>query len=188
MSDELATIAMFWSPVEANLAKGRLEAAGITAFLQGEEAVAMNWLLSNALGGIKLQVAAQDLERAQACLAEVRSTASETPDEAAVQAETEPGSTGREPGPAAPADEEAEPAPTVREQNADRAWRGAVFGLVFLPLQLYVFYLLVKVYVSEDVLRDEHRRRAWLACGINLPLMVGFCVLVRALLSVSFGR
>ena len=43
MSDDVSTIATFWSPGEANIAKGQLDAAGIPSFLLGEEAVAMSW-------------------------------------------------------------------------------------------------------------------------------------------------
>ena len=70
MSDRLATVATFRSPVEANLARNRLEAAGIEAFLADEETVGMVWHLTNALGGIKLQVGDRDVEEALAILAE----------------------------------------------------------------------------------------------------------------------
>ena len=75
MSDRLATVATFGCPVEANLARNRLEAAGIKAFLADEETVGMVWHLTNALGGIKLQVGDRDAEEALAILAE-----SEAPD------------------------------------------------------------------------------------------------------------
>ena len=41
MSDRLATVATFGCPVEANLARNRLEVAGIKAFLADEETVGM---------------------------------------------------------------------------------------------------------------------------------------------------
>jgi hypothetical protein len=69
MSDGLATVATFGSPVEANLARNQLEAAGIKAFLADEETVGMVWPLTNALGGIQLQVGDRDAKEALAILA-----------------------------------------------------------------------------------------------------------------------
>lgn len=183
MSDELETIVTFWSPMEANLAKGQLEAAGIRSFLSGEEAAAMTWLLTNAMGGIKLQVAARDADRAHACLAEAELATAQDLDEAAVRNEAEFTDPDQAPDSADSGDEDAGPALTVREQNAERAWRGSVLGLLFLPLQFYVFYLLVKVYLSEDELRREHRRHACFAAAINLPLMVAAGLVLRTMLS-----
>ena len=83
------------------------------------------------------------------------------------------------------ADEDQSESPrSVREENASRAWRGAVLGLLCWPLQLYVFWLLLQVYVSEEPLRPPARRQAWAAAAINLPLMLVFCLVPRALLAV----
>jgi hypothetical protein len=49
---------------EALLAKGFLESAGIESFLMDEITVRMDWLWSNALGGIKFCVRAEDDEDA----------------------------------------------------------------------------------------------------------------------------
>src|SRR5260370_17361888 len=78
MSDTLVTVGTFWSPVEANLARNRLEAAGMQAFLVSEESVSMAWHLTNAFGGVKLQVGDGDAEEAQAILAECNSSGSPT--------------------------------------------------------------------------------------------------------------
>ena len=56
MADEIVTIASFSTPIEANLAKMKLESAGIIVFVADEYTIGMNWLYSNALGGVKLQV------------------------------------------------------------------------------------------------------------------------------------
>ena len=166
MSDEFLTVATFDSPIDANLAKNRLEAAGIRAFLADEETVAMTWQFANAVGAIKLQVAARDFNRALDLLAE-RSPGAGPPAEAAagLAAEDPDVEQGLVAGTAE--EDEPEPARSAREENAYRAWRGAVFGLLFWPLQLYVFWLLLKVYVSDEPLRPEHRWRAWVAAAIN---------------------
>jgi hypothetical protein len=175
MSDNFLTIATFWNSDEANLARNRLEAAGIGAFLMGEEAVAMAWLLTNAVSGIKLQVAECDAERAQACLAEDASVAEMPWGGEAVTAET----FGTEAQPVTAPPEEEEPVKTNRDLNADRAWRGAALGLIFWPLHLYVFYLLLKVYISTEPLHSNQRRHGWMAAAINLPLMFVFCLVFR---------
>ena len=53
---ELKTIASFSFAHEAHLAKSKLEASSIPAFIKDEHTITMNWLYSNALGGVKLQV------------------------------------------------------------------------------------------------------------------------------------
>ena len=60
----LVTVATFPNAMEANFAKGCLEAAGIPAFLADEQMVGMNWHMSILLGGVKLQVCADDAEEA----------------------------------------------------------------------------------------------------------------------------
>lgn len=56
MPDRLVTIASYSTPYEASLARGELEAFDIDANLADENAVRINWLWSNALGGVKVQV------------------------------------------------------------------------------------------------------------------------------------
>ena len=66
----LVTIQHFRDIPEALLAKGKLESAGIDCVLADGNLVRMDWLLSNAIGGIRLQVPKHDLESAQAVLEE----------------------------------------------------------------------------------------------------------------------
>lgn len=64
MTESLVTVATFPTAMEANLAKGCLEAAGIPAFLADEQMVGMNWHMAILLGGVKLQVGPDDAEEA----------------------------------------------------------------------------------------------------------------------------
>jgi tetratricopeptide (TPR) repeat protein len=64
----LVTIATFSYPTEAYIPKTKLESAGIWAFIADEYLVMMNWLYSNAIGGVKLQVREADVERALSVL------------------------------------------------------------------------------------------------------------------------
>ena len=60
----MKTIASFSQPVEAHMLRSRLEVEGITAYLRDENMIALDWLYSNALGGVKVDVADEDYERA----------------------------------------------------------------------------------------------------------------------------
>ena len=66
----LTTIASFSFPHEAQLAKTSLDAAGIPAFIADENTINMQWLYSNALGGVKLQVPFQFAEKATEILSQ----------------------------------------------------------------------------------------------------------------------
>jgi hypothetical protein len=65
--EELVTIAKFLEPVNAQLAKGVLESAGITSFLQGENA---NSMLAFAFRA-RLQVERRDEAAARELLADL---------------------------------------------------------------------------------------------------------------------
>lgn len=65
MFSEFVTVASFSRPVEAHLAKTKLESEGIPCFVTDEHLVQVNWLYSNAIGGVKLKVPSPYLQRAR---------------------------------------------------------------------------------------------------------------------------
>lgn len=65
MSQKLITIAQYRDLPSAGLAKSRLESEGIECFLDNEFTIGVNWLYSNALGGVKLKVFESDAEEAK---------------------------------------------------------------------------------------------------------------------------
>jgi Putative prokaryotic signal transducing protein len=67
---ELVTIRQFRDLPEALLAKGSLESAGIECFLADENLVRLDWFISNFIGGIKLNVRADDEANARKILDE----------------------------------------------------------------------------------------------------------------------
>ncbi|MEX0606231.1 MAG: DUF2007 domain-containing protein [Marinobacter sp.] len=67
------TLGRYSMPLEAHLDRSRLESEGIDAFVADEHTVNMQWMLSNAIGGVRLQVQEDDLYRARRILAEDRS-------------------------------------------------------------------------------------------------------------------
>jgi rubredoxin len=66
----MITLAQFSKPEEAHLLRLRLEAGGVPAFVQDENLVQLNWLYSNAIGGVRVQVFEADLDAAKEILAE----------------------------------------------------------------------------------------------------------------------
>lgn len=62
----LVTIASFTEPLEAEMAKLRLESAGIEVFLSGENAR----IMEPGLGPLEMQVSAEDEADARAILAD----------------------------------------------------------------------------------------------------------------------
>jgi hypothetical protein len=193
-SSDLVTVATFDDSVSASLVMNRLKHVGLPAVLSHENVVTWFWYLSNAFGGIGVQVNSKDAEAAR-CLIEQHerltaadAAAAEAGSEAETEAEKMIGddvvdlsTSNAEAEPVAvntpetdqkPLDDE--PLPTERERNADRAARGAVLGLMFLPLQLYVLCLLLfRVFTSEENLDDRHVHRTIAAGVINFVVLVG---------------
>jgi hypothetical protein len=57
--------------LEAQLARGLLDSAGIESFLFDDNMVRMDWFNANALGGVKLRVDTHNVEAANRVLQEV---------------------------------------------------------------------------------------------------------------------
>jgi hypothetical protein len=72
-ANRFVTVATFQYPIEAHLAKSKLESEGIEACIADENIVAINWLYSNAVGGVKLQVRESDAKKARNFLLPVAS-------------------------------------------------------------------------------------------------------------------
>ena len=65
------SVGWFLNPIEAQIAKGKLESEGIPAFLDTANHSTTNWPITLALGGIRLQVPPSAAQRAAEILAEV---------------------------------------------------------------------------------------------------------------------
>ena len=86
------TVATFWTPVDAQMARLRLEGEGIRVVVLDENLIATDWLFANAVGGIKLMVPGPAAALARALL--VRHAAA-----AAGPSEGQPVPAGRAPCP-----------------------------------------------------------------------------------------
>ena len=72
MNQEFYTLGAFEFAAETLIIQGKLESEGIPVFLVDENTVNSDPLISNAIGGIKLQVYTKDKEQALAIYDEIR--------------------------------------------------------------------------------------------------------------------
>lgn len=166
MAGKLVTVATFDMPTEAHLAKGLLEANGLAAFLADELTVGVAWHLSNAVCGIKLQVAENDAERAAGILS-AREDSYVNEDELADLPEVE--------------ESEAEPPLSTADKTVDRAVRAALLALIlfpFFPLYFYSLWQLGRLAFSGQKISPNKRRRIRLAVLLNLPMLAILGVVV----------
>ena len=167
MAGKMVTVATFDMPTEAHLAKGLLEANGLAAFLADELTVGVAWHLSNAIGGIKLQVAESDVELATGILAAREDASIEAEGMLADLPEVE--------------ESEAEPPLSTADKTVDRAVRAALLALIlfpFFPLYFYSLWLLGRLAFSGQKISPNKRRRMRLAVLLNLPMLVLLGVVV----------
>ncbi len=69
MKLKMKTIAAYRDTYEAYLVKGQLEGEGIPAIVADENLVSINWMYSYAIGGVKVKVPENVIDRAQEILA-----------------------------------------------------------------------------------------------------------------------
>ncbi len=190
----LFLVATYDEVYKAELAKTALEEEDIFAVVQDRELVAMDWLISNAVGGAKLKVRMEDAERACRILREkmssgtflaesisddelTRQALAEQPEEAIVpstretvlEPDLEPGSTY-------------EAASAIREEYARRFLRMATFSIAFAPLWIVAVYLGLNAIFSPGRLSAEGHNR--ITYGIIASC---FSAAVVLLILLSFG-
>ena len=64
----MKVIASYTKPEEAHLIASLLEGSGIPVHVRDDNTVNANWMYSNAIGGVKVEVAECDVEKAQEVL------------------------------------------------------------------------------------------------------------------------
>jgi hypothetical protein len=158
MSEVRVTIATFQHAVDAAKARARLQQAGIKSFVAGQPTLGA--AQEPPAGIFGLQVAALDAPEALHLLDDLMGAGSRP--------------SFKEPLARDPAEE----APlSARSQAARRAFRAAVIGLLFAPVELYASWLLLKVVCSREQLDARPRRQAVIAACLNLGLY-GVIVLI----------
>ena len=66
--DKIIVFSSFYNPIEANIIKTRLLDAGVQCFLSDENAITVNPLYNQALGGVKLHIFEKDSDLATSIL------------------------------------------------------------------------------------------------------------------------
>jgi TPR repeat protein len=182
-------VAVFTGLSEAEMARSVLEAEGLEAVLQGSQLVGMAWHLSNAVGGVRLAVPAEQAERARLLLGastagsvepepeppEVAPASGEAPrkEEAAAQGE-------------APANEEAPaPEPGPGDALARRAWLSSLIGFLLAPplLHLWSIWLLMQARRAGGPRTAEGKRFAFQAGAVDFVVLCA----VGALIALASG-
>ncbi len=177
MGTRLVTVATFDQVVQAQMAADALRDAGIDVSVADAELVSMDWLLSAAVGGIKVQVREDDAERA---VAELGRAFGERGERLGAEGAQEPDDDD-EPDDAAEPDAkpDAAPAPPAesRDDYARRLVPTAVFGLVIPPLWFYAVYLFLNAAFGEGSLTETGRNKLFvgtflLALGFPMAFMI----------------
>jgi hypothetical protein len=65
----MRVVASFSKPEQAHLLRAHLEGSGIAAFVRDDHTVTADWALSNAIGGVKVEVAEEDFDAAVSLMA-----------------------------------------------------------------------------------------------------------------------
>jgi hypothetical protein len=170
MSGNLVTVATFSTPMEAGMAQSRLELEGIQVFQTDAATVSMAWHFGIMVGGIKLQVIEDDLERALVALESNDSAVITEDDWRSDESDDEPEEDDAEYQVASPADE-----------MVALALHTAVLGFVIPGFQLYSLWLLARIAKNAAPLTSANRRRVLLTCIADLPTILICCVLIKEL-------
>ena len=75
MTEKFYTLASFDYPADVQILKGKLEFEGIPVFLRDEHTLNSDPMISNAIGGVKLQVYYSDREKALEIYDDIRAYA-----------------------------------------------------------------------------------------------------------------
>jgi putative signal transducing protein len=188
----LVTVATFDQPAQARLAENALKDAGIRAAVSDDNLVGMDWLLSYAVRGVKVQVWEEDADRAVAVLEQNFGEHGEglgtkiSEEELAAQAEAagREDEDGEDTGPEVMEPEIAEPAPVkpaaLQEPPMPWAARGTIKGIIGSPKPAKP--------LAPPATRDEYARRLVFTSvlGLFFPPVAAYAVYL--LLNAAFGE
>jgi hypothetical protein len=192
---DLITIAEFREANQARILLNYLASEGIRGWLSNETIVTNDWLLGNAVGNVRLQVANVDVEEALRLLEDKPPIDADELSEIALNAETEKPS-----GPLFDfiypdgyeesldqsetdldfdeADETKQDL-THKEILVDRAFRASILFLAFSFLSPILTWMLIDIYSSREVISPRHQRRLFWATLLHIPGMILFLFVLR---------
>jgi hypothetical protein len=183
MQPKLVTIATFDSPMQAHIARNSLVAAGIVAMISNESIAGNAWHLTGAVGGVQLHVRADDVEAALKILDEQESIElglTDTPnaeytDDGDSEFDQEYFEDDNDEDAAKGSSDLSE---TEADRLARRAFRAALLGVLFPPLQLYSYWLLL-LYMFEPSVASKSSR--WQVAGAWFTNLTVIAFLIQIL-------
>lgn len=183
MSDVFETVGTYYDQTEAQAALLAIQREGVLGTLEGAEIAAMDWLMVNAIGGIRLKVPADQADHARDMLESLGpkgkiADGDWDTSENIQEVDEVQGESGN-------VDDERAAEPNFREKMASRALNMAVFGYVIWPFHVYAWFLLVRVFTSDEPLAPRYRRRGWFAFWLTLPIFLISLFLLR---EMAVGR
>ena len=182
-TQELVTVASYWDPMEAQIARLRLAHEEIPAFLEKEFTVLTAWHFTNAIGGIRLNVPAPRYDEARSILASKVAFADWADtgcwelrlDGQAVLPTEEPDAIARQRQYDLPL--------TERELLAQRALRAAVLGTTWMTPLLFACAQVVRFYAARGRCRLSYRRQAKVAALLAAAMLSLVIVVISWLAS-----
>lgn len=150
-SDDIVTVSVAPDLSAAQVIRSHLQAEGIDAHIPDEHLASMAWPLTNALGGIRVQVHGTELEAARRILHDMEAAAV-----AATDAIDEEG--------AVEASEPDDRLPAAADAVAQRAFRAAILGTLIWPLlHPWSLSLAWEASTKYEFLSRRGRRWMWIA-------------------------
>jgi hypothetical protein len=161
----LVVLAAYNTPIEAQIARSRLEIEGIAADLLDENTVSIGTHLALAVGGVKLRIFEDDLEHARDVLNNMGEfelpEGDDDDDDALIVAKEEESA----------------------EALAARAFSsGVISALFFPPLGLYSLWLVWRALRHKEPLEAKGRRKAVAATAFDVVALAWLAFVLEAIL------
>lgn len=193
--NDLVTIGEFREANQARIVLNYLASEGIRGWLSNETIVTNDWLLGNAVGNVRLQVADVDAETAMRLLDEKPTMGLGDLSEMALNEAREKPSgplfdfiypNGYEESPENSETDAAfdEADETKQDLNAkeflvDRAFRASILFLVFSFLSPILTWILIDIHSNHEAIGPRHQRRLFWATLLHIPGMLLFLLVLR---------
>lgn len=186
MSNDFQTIATFWNPNEAQLAKALIEVEGIQVVLMGYEAISTDWLLNNAIGGVQLQVPQDQVKKAVSILEDSgpfgrRSLTESSGERIPVEDEDNHNSDDIV---ETTKGQDRHPNAAPIEKSIERFANTSVLCWLFFPLSLYAIWLMLCILFRSGDIDAYFKRKFFGAVAICMPPFVFTIWLAARLLLV----
>ena len=207
---KLVTVATYYESTQARIALNMLHSEGVNAVLENEAFLQNIWWLGEVVGQIPLKVAECDVEQACSILQqkptvdltelkrlamEARPQEDEAPallkrfyadsDEDEIEEDLSGAVDAEDDGDGLD-DTVAESDLNARELLVNRACRGSLVTILFMPLALIVTYILFRIMLSEQPLRPKYRKRLIWACLLHAPSLLIILLVIRSIVHSMF--